>query len=427
MLLRSIVRGPKRSRLRWRHELVAVTTTLACALAWSERAHAADEPTEAVSIAYAADASCPDGISFFGEVASRTSRVRVARRGEAARKVRVHIARDAAESFSGRLTIDGATGAHGSREVFGETCQEVVDAIAFLAARGVDPSASRWPIHARRHTIDEAPPPPAKVASRGVIVPWRARRHVIDELPPAPLDVVPDVAVATSRERHLGIDVFPPAIWSVTQASPALRAHEIDELPPPIVGVGRDQRDGVERLPSSALRPRFGLGTQVEASGLAGTVPMARVLAEMDFDSRNKPIVAPSVRVGFASSVDVSRDLSAGRTKLQWTLATIEPCPVRFRIVEGVAIRPCAGFSGGFLGVEGFASDNSRSRTRPWFAVSGQVRVSWEVASVLALDLEGGVVAPLVRESFWVSPQAAPYTAPTVAMLGRAGASVHFP
>lgn len=375
------------------------TVTAFAALTWARPVRAADA-AEPLSIAYEATASCPDSLAFFGEITGRTTRARLPRRAEPARMIRVRIARDGAGAFAGRLTAEEPNGeVSSSRDVNGDTCQEVVEALAFVAALSVDPSASRRPVHHRVHEIDEVPPP--MDTRRGA----RPRAYEIDE----------DLPLLDTSPR-----------------SPHFRTYPIDEAAPPVPSfeLGGATRDAAGARPRAfgALRPRFGVGTHLEAANLAGVVPIGRMFAEIDFDHPSAPIVAPSVRIGVARSVEVERRPSSGAATLEWAFATIEPCPVRFRIADGVAIRPCGGFAAGFLGVQGQGVANALSRTRPWFAVSGQVRLSWELASVLAFEVEGGVMTPLLRETFSFGRQdGSVYTAPSVAMLGRAGASVHFP
>jgi hypothetical protein len=50
----------------------------------------------------------------------------------------------------------------------------------------------------------------------------------------------------------------------------------------------------------------------------------------------------------------------------------------------------------------------------------------WEPTRLLIFELESGVMAPFVRESFSFSPGVPIYVAPILAFFGRAGVSVHF-
>jgi hypothetical protein len=51
---------------------------------YAASAHADGEAAEPIGIRYKAPAECPDSFAFFREIASHTSRVRAARRGETA-------------------------------------------------------------------------------------------------------------------------------------------------------------------------------------------------------------------------------------------------------------------------------------------------------------------------------------------------------
>jgi hypothetical protein len=71
--------------------------------------------------------------------------------------------------------------------------------------------------------------------------------------------------------------------------------------------------------------------------------------------------------------------------------------------------------------------NGAESRSRPWVALTGVLRLAWELLPPLAIEVEAGVVAPLYRESFFFQPAVPVYQAPTLAFLGRAGMGLRFP
>jgi hypothetical protein len=51
----------------------------------------------------------------------------------------------------------------------------------------------------------------------------------------------------------------------------------------------------------------------------------------------------------------------------------------------------------------------------------------WEPIRWLALEIEGGAAAPLLREAFFFEGGIQVYEPPSVAAIGRFGAAVRFP
>lgn len=324
---------------------------------------------EPISVAYDAPNGCPDSLAFFSELSARTGRARLARHGESARTLRVQIAKDDSNQFSGRFTIEETPAAiSDAREVHAATCVELVEVLGFIAALSIDPTASSRPPGASPPRDPEAIAPSLS----------RERRERV-EVPSAPPDAAP---IANAKEA-------------------------VPEKP--------------------TAKPRFGVGTQIEAAAIADLVASGRLFVDLELERVGAPVLTPSLRLALSRSLDVSREPSLGAATFRWTTASIEPCPLRFRATDALALRTCAGFSAGTLAAAGGGVDNARGRTRPWLALSTQLRLGWRLARVLELEVESGVTAPLVRESFAFSPDVPVYRAPTLALFGRAGVSVQFP
>jgi hypothetical protein len=118
------------------------------ALALAGRAAAQDS---AMRLAYQAPAGCPDVDAFTAEVRARAPRASMlaGRRFE----VTVHAnttASSAATPFEGRVVIADESGVTPSRAVRGDTCEDVVRALALAVAMTIDP-------------VDDEPAPPRAV------------------------------------------------------------------------------------------------------------------------------------------------------------------------------------------------------------------------------------------------------------------------
>jgi hypothetical protein len=103
---------------------------------------------------YQAPAGCPPADAFFSGVHARTPRARRAAEGAGARTFVVTLgARDG--EISGTLVIRSTDDAESERVVSGDTCEEVVSALALIAALAIDPHASAAPV-----PVEAAAPPP---------------------------------------------------------------------------------------------------------------------------------------------------------------------------------------------------------------------------------------------------------------------------
>jgi hypothetical protein len=120
------------------------------------------EPNEAqIRIEYVAPAGCPTEEDLFARVRGRAPRVRRADKSDRVRTFVISIASVDGES-SGHLVIRDADGNEADRDIAGNTCEEVVDALALITALAVDPSAltnPRVPAPLPSPRVEEAPTP----------------------------------------------------------------------------------------------------------------------------------------------------------------------------------------------------------------------------------------------------------------------------
>ena len=100
---------------------------------------------EPIQVVYQAAGDCPDAAYFLAQVAARTTRMRVAGDGEAGRRFVVEV-RASGRHARGQLRVQNPDGAESLREVFGDTCAAVVDALALVGALAIDPHASLTPV-----------------------------------------------------------------------------------------------------------------------------------------------------------------------------------------------------------------------------------------------------------------------------------------
>ena len=159
---------------------------------------AAQPATDPVRFDYRAPAGCPDADVFARRVAERTARGRPAEHGELSRTFVVSVTLDE-EGAGARVEFTDTRGTHVTRAVRGETCDEVVSAIALVTALAIDAGTSDEseampaiaPAPSPAASVQPAPAPPA---------PGRKRAFPA----PEPDVVVGSVGVETNVTTWLG-------------------------------------------------------------------------------------------------------------------------------------------------------------------------------------------------------------------------------
>jgi hypothetical protein len=139
---------------------VASALLLAAAHAMSTAAAAEEAPrpeTQALSVVYSAPAGCGTRASFVAELEARTPRVRVVDAGDSVTMASVELL-DRTTGIVGQLSLREPSGMETLRAVAGKSCEEVVAALALIAAVLVDPEAIT-------HTPAAAPAAPAAPAA----------------------------------------------------------------------------------------------------------------------------------------------------------------------------------------------------------------------------------------------------------------------
>jgi hypothetical protein len=116
--------------------------------------------TEAVRLEYRAPGGCPDERAFFELVRSRTESARFARPDEIARTLHVSVEVGVAQTIARMRYVD-AQGNEITREVPGESCKEVVEGMALVAALAIEARVAP-----RTSAATGSTPPPRPRAER---------------------------------------------------------------------------------------------------------------------------------------------------------------------------------------------------------------------------------------------------------------------
>lgn len=307
---------------------------------WASKARAA--PPTPLRVAYAAPSACPTRAAFVAEILARTSLARLARGHEPAQSVTVSIERRR-ESWIGTLSLQAPGGETARRRVGAPSCTEVASALALVAALAIDPEASTEPLPLAK------PPAPAKPQPKPKPKPKSKSKPKPRREPPAAVAAPPRPA------RRLG-----PARW------------------------------------------RFGAGA---ATGLVGAVapgvaPELRGLVAVVRTPRGAWAPAFSISAAVAERTTPTEQTS---TKFTWIAARLDACPVLWRALPDLDVRPCAGLDVGALRAESVGAAGLQStgpQTRLWLSGDGFFSVGWRVSSFLELRGAAGALVPVRRDTF---------------------------
>ncbi len=179
------------------------------------RAARAETPVVPIDVEYRGGEGCPDEAAFLERLHARTMGSWDASGIDRPRQVLIAVEGSGAAA-AGRLTIVGPSGETTTREVSGQSCEQIVDALAFVVALALDPTASaeRPTSPSVSPTPPDAPAAPAAPSTPGAR--WRlsAAAHAgMTGAFPAGLQISVPVFVEVARE--------PPA--TLRRWSPALR------------------------------------------------------------------------------------------------------------------------------------------------------------------------------------------------------------
>lgn len=318
---------------------------------------------EGIRLTYSADIDCPDEGRFFQAVTARTDLVRRAAEAEPARAFVVNITRDT-NSIRGALSITGLDGSVSKREVTGESCNEVVSALALITALAIDPLASTAP------ESSVAVAAPSSSAAAGDVAPAKPPS---DAPPPAGPSIGLLVPTAQLSPSARGPRAPDPAAESPSTRAPSAPAHP----------------------------PRWALG--VEGQSLGGLVHGWGIGegAFVDVTGSAHGHLVPSLRASlFTVPTRVTFSGAVGAT-LNWYVARIGACPLRFAGSSDLWLSLCAALDVGMLRSTGFGLQNDGTQVRPWLASALFGRVGWSPDDAFVLEAGAGPTVPVTRYSFY--------------------------
>ncbi|WP_438031963.1 hypothetical protein [Sorangium sp. So ce204] len=337
---------------------------ISAALGGSAVAHA--QPTAApLRIEYRAEAGCPAEAEFRARVGARLRR-NIAETDAASAYVVIIEQRD--RRFIGRLGVRAADGTASDRDVAGDTCDDVVAALAVVTALAVDTQARDAPVAAATPAVSASP---SAVAA-----------------PPPPAGAPPASA--------------PPA-----GAPPAGNTRARPPAPEP---------DATTHLV---------LGAQLLVGQMIGLPSFgARISAE-------PPLAVATRGVGparFDAELEVSSDVPVAGGSASFLRAALgaDACPLGASL--GVLrLSPCARVEGGLVSASRRGIAPARSVTRGWLALGLPVRARLSLWGPFVLDADAGVRLPLLRDGFFPDGAGAGARPPPIESVAALGLGLTIP
>lgn len=280
--------------------------------------------------------------------------------------------RAAAGRYRGQLSVSDADGRESAREIAAPTCDEAVNALAFLAALAMGFDVATLSPDSSRTSPGSAGA--SARANGGASTTPVSPASALSSPPPS------------GEERSKGPSLGQPAIvWSI--------AASLEST----LGVTASRLE-----PGASLMLRASLG--------------------------DAPVLAPSLGLGaiFANGGSVG-DPGGPRAIEQLDAGWLEACPIRLRFTAHLVARPCASLVAGAMVGSASGIVGARRKALPWWGTIALARFEWSPADPVVLDLHAGVSAAFERARFYFSPDTELYAPSTVGAIGGAGVAVRFP
>jgi len=371
----------------------ALLGVLLCAAA----SRAADAPAPFV-VESLPGATCEGGEAFATQLLRRTNRIRAAKEGEPALLFRVEVLRGP-DGPAGRLSVRELDGTRTERAVKGATCEEVVSAMALIAAILVDPNASLDPLAPAAVTAPDRPPP------AGTPPPGS---------PPTKPSSPPATPKPPATITPAGVDPPPGAVVLPRGTSDASVSTSGEDA--------TDRTDGPGAAPAGQAQGsgRFAVGMGValalEGAPFGTTAAGVAFLGSVAFE--RDAVLSPLLELSLVRTETVRVDTPSGVGEFRLSALRLLACPVRFPARGSLDVRPCALGEFGTLEGVGKVTDRPERVSARWVALGAAARLAVRLLGPLTLVAEPALVIPLIRHEFYFDPRGPETTALKVAPLG---------
>jgi hypothetical protein len=292
--------------------------------------------------------------------------------------------------------------------VTGASCEEVVAAMALIAAVLVDPNASLAPLAPApgppklepEETTAAEPEPTREAPPRPPSPPGAPKALVPAGLRPPPGAVV--------RPRRQGEDS------GSRSEPPDARSDE---------GSVRDQGSRAARQRArwgfgglGHLEVGVGAGLALEGAAFSKLSPGVAFLGSAALERRSW--LSPLAELSAVRTETVRVRTPSGTGEFRFSSLRALACPIHLPEAGTIDVRPCALGEVGVLEGFGTVTDRPERVAARWLALGTMVRASLELFGPITLVAEPGLVVPLIRHEFYFDPRGPQTTALRVASFG---------
>ncbi len=282
--------------------------------------------------------------------------------------------------------------------------------LAYTAPEGCpDEAAFVAAVAAQAHPFDRAPRSAARVRSLDARITRAddAHKGVLRVREADGATSERDVSGATCQEVFSALALVAALTVDTGPPPPAPPPPEEPPPPPPVLPMRWTVATSFHGGAFFSMAPGASLGV---APGLEIAPPLV-----------SRPLV---VRLGLTFAASPRADTAAGSAEFFWFAARLD---VGLFALERAwfAVRPTVGIGAGAVLGRGFAIATPHAQTRPWFDVAAGLRAHAALLPGFGLELAGGLLVPLTRET-WIfeRPDAVIHETPPVGAYVTAGVRV---
>jgi hypothetical protein len=150
----------------------------------------------------------------------------------------------------------------------------------------------------------------------------------------------------------------------------------------------------------------FSFGAQAEviagvAPGFVGSVP---VFAEISLDAPQR-LFSPAARLRFERPGSDADATPQGSAHFTWTEGGLDVCPISLWLRASWRLQPCLRAEAGIIDGAGLGTSVEHDETRPWVTLGAVARSRWSILGPLFVEAEAVLIAPIVRDRFYLDPQ----------------------
>ena len=368
----------------------------------------ASDGREPASLSYNAAPECPSGQAFRNEVNARTKRVVWANTAEAAaHRVEVTLVIENGR-FQGRLQIENLASGSDARRISGRTCDEVVAALALVAALAFDPNAST---SNTEPSVGIATGSTDTTAMRGVDSD-KAHASAVD-----------------SGNRPANGANAPPRPWQGIQpgSSSAVAPAQPNAASRVPQWVRNDPFTKPGPATDSPHRSQWSFGLQ--DSLIAGVFPsIADAGSVFVAASRRAALWGPELRLILSGAYSgwKTNAVGVGESRFYWISGMLEGCPLKIALSDALNALPCATAEYAWLHGQGRGVNSNETGLSRWLAPGGLARLQWSSEQGLLLGLHVAASFPLTRDSFVFRTPGRTEVHSVPAIIGQLGIGVGY-